>query len=246
MRTQRRCFTLIELLVVVAIIALLISILLPSLSKAKENARLSVCLSNLHHLAVAMEQYFNDYNHVLPAATIKPSLNPEDPNDELYREPIYDILKPYTKNDEIFRCPSDLPGKTKRDEEWANQSYFDSEGTSYEYQALPEMVQNWLEPIGMRVKFDVGDLTVSCNLIDMLPKDIRSKLDFWIKVPTSDLMLLRGFDKFHGYRGTNLVRPTLYADCHVEEVFRMPWGVDPNYYDDLISGDPNALDPNLY
>jgi prepilin-type N-terminal cleavage/methylation domain-containing protein/prepilin-type processing-associated H-X9-DG protein len=61
-RAQRtRGFTLIELLVVVAIIALLISILLPSLTRAKRNAKKSVCASNLHQIGLAMPAYAQDY-----------------------------------------------------------------------------------------------------------------------------------------------------------------------------------------
>lgn len=57
---QRDAFTLIELLVVVAIIALLISILLPSLSQAKESGRAAVCACNQRQMAVAATLYTND------------------------------------------------------------------------------------------------------------------------------------------------------------------------------------------
>lgn len=54
---NRRAFTLIELLVVVAIIALLIALLLPSLSKAREQAKQSVCASNMRSLGQALLTY---------------------------------------------------------------------------------------------------------------------------------------------------------------------------------------------
>jgi prepilin-type N-terminal cleavage/methylation domain-containing protein/prepilin-type processing-associated H-X9-DG protein len=59
-------FTLIELLVVVAIIALLISILLPSLSKAREQARSTLCSSRIGQLAKAILIYANDYDETPP------------------------------------------------------------------------------------------------------------------------------------------------------------------------------------
>lgn len=53
----RAAFTLIEVLVVVAIIALLIAILLPSLARARELARRTVCSSHMHNLSLAVLQY---------------------------------------------------------------------------------------------------------------------------------------------------------------------------------------------
>lgn len=61
-RKRIRGFTLIELLVVVAIIALLISILLPALNRAKEQGRIVVCAANLRTIAQGVNVYLNDGN----------------------------------------------------------------------------------------------------------------------------------------------------------------------------------------
>jgi len=71
--SRRKGFTLIELLVVVAIIALLISILLPSLARAREITKRAVCASNLRGIGQAMKVYSNDNTDWYPCT-------PYDPN----------------------------------------------------------------------------------------------------------------------------------------------------------------------
>jgi len=66
MMKSKKAFTLIELLVVVAIIALLIAILLPSLARAREMARRSMCASNLRQIGLAMIQYAQTNNESFP------------------------------------------------------------------------------------------------------------------------------------------------------------------------------------
>ena len=90
MRKQKNLpgFTLIELLVVVAIIAVLISMLLPALGAARESARGLVCMSNLKEFALANQFYGTDNNGFGlsvywfgEATKYLPVDNPNDPND---------------------------------------------------------------------------------------------------------------------------------------------------------------------
>ena len=70
MNKQKNAFTLIELLVVVSIIALLVSILIPSIAKAKKQAEASVCLSNLRQIGFGANFYAADNEDLTPKPVV--------------------------------------------------------------------------------------------------------------------------------------------------------------------------------
>lgn len=66
LQKKYRGFTLIELLVVIAIISILVSILLPSLARAKDSAKSVICQSQLHSVSMGFEYYLDGYRDVYP------------------------------------------------------------------------------------------------------------------------------------------------------------------------------------
>lgn len=66
---RKKGFTLVELLVVIAIIALLVSILLPALSKAREQAKMAVCMTRVKGILTALNTYSGSNDNKLPPTT---------------------------------------------------------------------------------------------------------------------------------------------------------------------------------
>ena len=105
-RHAERGFTLIELLVVVAIIALLISILLPALGRARQQGKEAVCRSNLHQLALATTYYAEENQYHLPYMRGTPPDDVEHAVGPYYQYDQIFLFWPYLKDLKNFNCPS--------------------------------------------------------------------------------------------------------------------------------------------
>jgi prepilin-type N-terminal cleavage/methylation domain-containing protein len=99
---RSRGFTLIELLVVIAIIAILAAILFPVFARAREQARKSACASNCRQIGLALMMYAQDYDETLV-------MRYYGRNNELSWK---DVMEPYLKNRDIYRCPSNPRAQT--------------------------------------------------------------------------------------------------------------------------------------
>lgn len=122
-----KAFTLIELLVVIAIIAILAAILFPVFAQAREKARQTSCLSNTKQMALGFMMYMQDYDEWLPLLY---NGRLSWPNNAYYYNfditPWWDATYPYTKNQQIWACPS-----SKRQVKQLGQRVVPGQGLSY-------------------------------------------------------------------------------------------------------------------
>jgi prepilin-type N-terminal cleavage/methylation domain-containing protein len=110
-----RGFTLVELLVVTTIIALLIAILLPSLSKARERAKRTACLSNLHQIHVAFAIYANEFQDQVPIGhrSVSKQFNSMIYSATASKWVLFGVLQQggYLKEPRVLFCPSEVNPK---------------------------------------------------------------------------------------------------------------------------------------
>ena len=115
---REAAFTLMELLVVIAIMGVLGSLLLPALSRAREAARSTACLSNLHQIGLALQLYIQENHNKLPRmrdhslTTTNELPAPEQ------------VLWSHLSSSNVWRCPSD------------RKQIFETTGASYSWNSL--------------------------------------------------------------------------------------------------------------
>ncbi len=141
-RKDARGFTLIELLVVVAIIALLISILLPSLSAARNSAKAVKCAANLSQVGKAVNIYLGENKGVFPPSYVYPKdfsgawdpVNQPPGKNFGYLHWSYFLYGKGEAGDDAFKCPNFPNGGAPRTnpgpqaENWENGEQEDDGG----------------------------------------------------------------------------------------------------------------------
>lgn len=149
-----RGFSMIELLVAMSVLAVLAAILVPTITKAKEAAKVSECLSNMRQIGVGLHAYIEEYNGKFPAAVSYGSPSYWGSRD---RKTIQELLcnyvgrtvniqprQGYFTSAGVFQCPSDTGptpdyagayGIAKTGPVWR------STGSSYQYYASNQ--QDW-------------------------------------------------------------------------------------------------------
>ncbi len=120
---ETSAFSLVELLVVIAIIVLVVSLVIPALGRARDQANVVVCRANLRSIALASLAYASEHDSVLPTGA---TLN--NPHADLIS-----MLGSYVDSRETYYCPSEARPELR----WSEQN-FKAGNISYFYYSFTE------------------------------------------------------------------------------------------------------------
>lgn len=218
-QNERVAFTLIELLVVIAIIAILASLLLPALARAKESGKRASCLNNVRQIGLAYQSFLADNSDKFPANVTErtaPAGTPDTPDSRApysYRQ----ILIPYiTSGSNVFKCPNGLPWPDPQPGAWFNTDY----GNNHNEENLPGASQQaWYQAhpdFGFNETVTAASLPRPAEFImlsdagrsDNTPSRGGMYPQPWAFDVSSQARMLGR----HPKGGANIV----YADCHVQ------------------------------
>ncbi len=171
----KKLFTIIELLVVIAIIAILISLLLPAINKAKDFAKMSLCLGNLKQIGLAIELYSIDFTRY--------PLSWHRNASQTYANFISDyVQKPaptyHSLYSAVFSCPSGIP-----------EIYLGSPHNALTYSAAPQFLSSWNQGGGYPATF--------CE-------NYASAMPLQIPTPARNILLIEGNQVDTGYANASL------------------------------------------
>lgn len=165
--TYARKFTLLELLVVVSIMIILMSMLLPALSKARASAKSIGCISNLKQIGAGVIMYAGDYNSYITPCRIVPSWTWW-----------YTSLKPYVTQGgiRVFKCPgiadNDPRVPTDKNSSYGyNRNTYSEDSTSIR-RSVYRKIEQIYKPLQRQLTVDVSSLNACWFNEDNLAIDI--------------------------------------------------------------------------
>ena len=129
-RDNKKGFTLIELLVVISIIAILASLLLPALARAREKALKTSCMHRLKNLSTFQSFYADSYNEYFPANSGSGLSDFYAPVGQELRQ----MLKTFNRSNGYFSCPS-APYLDRIPFKSSGATWWETGGTSYQMPA---------------------------------------------------------------------------------------------------------------